>query len=146
MNQFTSEDYVNMDSDFRSLEHSIAFKLEKLREYASHMESIESTYKDVVKKGSRFMEEYADAVDTHTRICAMLSSVSQTLIDMREMRSTVRQLKGQSKAIQQYQARIERIVMNLGDLKNAIEPVRDAYEKRLRFYNSCQYTLTEIQC
>ena len=97
------------------------------------------TFEEVKK--SSLAKVYGNTVDVYYEICSMLTEASTTLMDMRTLKKQVSQMKGVPSIEQQFRARIDRLVLDLEELKTAIQYMKDAYDAKLRFYNSCQYMM-----
>lgn len=99
-----------------------------------------NSYKEL-KKGNMVLM-YAGVIDTYTEIGFMLSNVSETLMDMRTLRKQISALKNCPASLeQQVRARIEFMVKDLEDMRTSLSTLKDVYDAKIRFYNSCQYML-----
>jgi hypothetical protein len=95
------------------------------------------TYDEVVlAKDPRKM--YSEAVDDHSKVCAQLSDISVGLIRVRTLRKSLG--SGADIApqlVNQMQVRIERMIKMLEDARTALVHLKESYDARLRFYNTC---------
>ena len=94
-----------------------------------------------VKKQS-LARVYGDVVDTYYEVCSMLTSHSSLLMEMRTLRKQLKDLSTMPSLEQQTRARIENLIKDLEDSKESILYLKDAYDAKLRFYNSFQYMMT----
>lgn len=99
------------------------------------------TYEEVVlAKEPR--KPMADALDVHAQVCSRLSEISTNLIRVRTLRKSLG--LGASmppQLISQMQARIDRIIKDLEDGRASLTYLKETYDARLRFYNSCLYSM-----
>lgn len=118
---------------------------ESVNEYSDNLRKLKEKNVDVktydeVKKGS-LAKVYGGVVDEYYKLCEMLASCSLTLMDMRTLKKQLSEVKIVPSIAQQFRIRIERIIIDMSDLRNALQVMKEAYDAKLRFYNSCQYMM-----
>lgn len=97
------------------------------------------SYEDI-KNGS-LIKHHADAVEVYGEVCSILTEASTTLIDLRTFKKQISQMRVSPSFEQQFRNRIDRLVLDLEDLRKAAQAMKDSFDARLRFFTSCQYTL-----
>lgn len=101
------------------------------------LEKIKS-YEDVV--GSKEPKQMVGLeVNRHSLVNARLADISVNLIRVRTLKKALGQGTIPPALVGKMQVRIDRLIKDLEDLREAYKPLANAYEARLRFYNSCTY-------
>lgn len=98
---------------------------------------------DELKKGN-FQKVYGDVVDEYYFIGSSMSRISLNLMDVRTLKRQIQQgIPGMVPSVEkQVRSRIEFLVKDYEDLRNALTTAKDIYDAKLRFYQSCQYLMT----
>ena len=133
--------YNSLSSVLSSLEKEVSevsCKLSKIMEDSKDTKSY-----DELKKGN-FSKVYGDVVDEYYFIGSSMSSISLNLMDIRTLKRQIQQgIPGMVPSVEkQIRARIEYLVKDYEDLRNALNTAKDVYDAKLRFYHSCQYLMT----
>lgn len=115
----------------------ISTKLQKII-----LDSYDTKSYDELKKGN-FAEVYGGVVDEYYFIGGSLSRISLNLMDVRTLKRQIQQgIPNIVPSVEkQIRARVEYLIKNYEDLRNALSSAKDVYDAKLRFYNSCQYIM-----
>lgn len=136
-------DFNSMSNIFSHIEQSLAdmnLKIPEMRDKMTEVLSIYEAQRDGVVRG------YADTVDEYSEICRNLSEVSSTLMDMRTLRKQIAEMRNTTPATEQkFRTRVEFIVKDLEDTRMSLGYLKDAYEARVRFYNSSMYAVAGVK-
>lgn len=133
--------YNSLSSVLSGLEKEaseVSCKLSKILEDSKDTKSY-----DELKKG-KFSKVYGDVVDEYYFIGSSMSSISLNLMDIRTLKRQIQQgIPGIVPSVEkQIRVRIEYLVKDYEDLRNALNTAKDVYDAKLRFYQSCQYLRT----
>lgn len=133
---------VNLDE---STIHSIIIQIEMtVSEKRKVLDALKSKYEGVetynsVVKAKDFTRLYGDCVDDFGKVNAILSEVSEALMDIRSIKRALRTAHLPQSTDKSIRYSIEHNTEILSNFKDAVVCQKEALSARLRFYNSCQY-------
>ena len=98
---------------------------------------------DELKKGN-YPEIYGGVIDSYNYIGSSLSKTSLSLIDIRTLKKQIisNSISLVPSVERVIRARLENIIKDFEDLRSSLVSLKDVYEAKLRFYNTCQYLMT----
>ena len=95
-------------------------------------------------KQNTLLEEYAVCVKDYETISYSLSEMSNISMDLRALKRKMNTVKGSMPASidMQFRTRMEMIGKDVYDTQENLKYVKDAFDAKLKFYNSAQFMLS----
>jgi hypothetical protein len=122
------------------VEKSIEKSRETLDEILERNSSI-SSYQEL-ERSKDLMKLYGECADDYVKLCFMLTSISESVMDLRTVRKLL--MSGESDVIpsfqKTYKRRIDDTIEQMTLLKEAVQASKLGLEARVRYYGSCAYT------
>lgn len=128
-------------NQFVELMTQVEGRIAQLVDYEASIRSALTKIKsfDDVINSKDAKKEVGMEVDRHSLVSARLSEISINLIRVRTLRKTISSGEVPPALVPKMQVRVDRIIKDMEDLRTAYQSLENAYEARLRFYNSCTY-------
>ena len=133
--------YNSLSGVLSSLEREVLQVSERLSKI---IESAKDTKSYNELKQGDFKKVYGGVVDEYYFIGSSMARISLNLMDVRTLKRQIQQgIPGLVPSVEkQIRARIDYLVKDYEDLRNALNVSKDVYDAKLRFYQSCQYLMT----